>query len=164
MTTEEIRTTSIVKVVIAIFILVLAVSVGVDIAIKDHWFQAERKQEERHAEKVGADPLPEKKLEISIQNSPHHCQKIESAEFQGDEVWVYIRNTCRNRIEANTHEAYVVINWQAVSSDNTVIQKNWTNNLYEVTLDSGQRTELHFAVHADARTAKWTVSVSNSKY
>lgn len=124
-----------------------------------HDFNHQTSQEKRASVAVQALPLPKEPLKIEIYNSKRLCHQIESAEFDGDELVMYIRNVCGNSIRAMTEAAYVETHWQALAPDGTVIATGWNNHLYENDLAAGQRTEIRqrYGVSTDARIVKWIV-------
>lgn len=107
-------------------------------------------QEDRHAEIVGAKPLPKAPIEIVIKNKRSECRVIDRAELNDSELWVYYHNGCPSTTTGDT------IHWTGISPDGTVIVSGWTFTRSD--LDAGQRAEFHTTdIKADPRMVKLEV-------
>ena len=64
-----------------------------------HYFERELSQEKRHAEIVGASPLPKESLKLETHVSRECPLVIDRAEIDGSELYVYIHNAGSANIE-----------------------------------------------------------------
>ena len=96
-------------------------------------------QESRHAEIVGAKPLPKAPLVIEIdKGSRSQCMKIDRAEIDGADIWVYFDNDCRES------RGFVEILWKGYAPDGTfVIQEAQYATNASNDMDAGERGEFH---------------------
>lgn len=107
-------------------------------------------QEKRAAVAVGAATLPTAPYQLELDN--HWAVKIERATWDGEDLWLYVRNS------GSTQVGDIKLDAEQISPDGTVIQsideyaKIYAENKGPDSLDPGQRGEMHFKLMADRRT------------
>jgi hypothetical protein len=103
-------------------------------------------QEARHAEAVGAAPLPKKAIEVVLKNKRGECRVVDKAEVDGSDIWVYWHNACGGSTENTTVE------WRGLAPDGTVVASGW--HYTDTELAAGDKAEFHFnRVSIDPRIA-----------
>jgi hypothetical protein len=105
-----------------------------------HDFRQQLSQEDRHAELVGAKPLPKAAIVIVIDNHKNECVRVDSAEFNGSEIWVYLHNDCRTR------RNFIKVSWKAKAPDGTIIE---SQEHYAGAAESGLLQGEKLEYHAD---------------
>lgn len=121
-----------------------------------HDFRRQLSQESRHAEVVGARPLPKAPIKITIRlhrNSPIVIDRIER---DGDDTFVYYRN-----VTDSAHD-YIKIMFMQHAPDGTIIgSSGGYASIYgdgPDHLEAGEKAEAHFNFKADPRTVELVVN------
>lgn len=124
-----------------------------------HSFKRQISQEDRHAEIVGAKPLPKAAIEIVIQKTKRDCIQIDRAEIDGEATWVYWHNQC-----GGTRQAFIKIQYKLQAPDGTVIARNYEFAASGSSLEAGEKGELKLRVPADPRAVKLVISTDYDHY
>lgn len=116
-----------------------------------HYFRRELSQEKRHAEAVGAGVLPKNPIEIKIIENRVASVRVDRAEIDGGDLWVYYKNFGQSRKE------YIRYQWRLIAPDGTIVQsQEGYPSIYSKTsspdsLMPGQRAEMRLKITADPR-------------
>lgn len=139
-----------------LWILAMAAIAWLSFYMSLHYFRRELAQERRRAEAVGADPLPQEKINIKIVNPRDGSIRVTKVEIDGGDVFVYYKNVTQQRVE------WIKFAWKLMAPDGTVIKSyssyaglSFTGGSAE--LDPGQSAELKIKIDADPRGATFEI-------
>ena len=118
-----------------------------------HDYNRKVSQEDRHAELVGAAPLPVKPLNVIVKKSRNSCAVIDRAEIDGEAGWIYWHWAC-----GGSNDAYVSLSYSLRSPDGTTISSDWNWAIASSPVESGQKFEFKINVKPDPRAVDWIVS------
>lgn len=118
-----------------------------------HKFRRLLSQEKRHAEIVGARPLPKKSLQIDIESKRDSRVVIDRAEIDGHDIWVYCTNVSGGDL------TYVKVAWKLVAPDGTIVAQNYHFINTANPLGSGERIEKKLWCATDPRASTLKLSV-----
>lgn len=128
------------------WILGLAAVVWFGLYVSVHEFNRTVTQEKRAADWVGEKTPPKAAVKLVIKNRERGCTKIESAHFDGDDLWVYAQRICGG-------PGYAEIHWKAVAADGTVVSAGYDNSTGLESADDGERAEYKpYSYKPDPRT------------
>jgi len=126
-----------------------------------HYFRRTLSQEKRHAEIVGAAILPKEPLKIHLTEGRGQVLRIERAEIDGDDLWIYYRNT------GNSSVQLIRYRWKLIAPDGTVVKSEdnyvsiHSENKAPDALDAGERGEAHIKIESDPRAVTLDLSLSH---
>lgn len=121
-----------------------------------HFFNRKVASEERHAEQVGAKPLPIEPVKVVIRNSPRSCAQLTSAEFDGDTITVGYEVACSER--------YMALRWKQRSPNGTLIDNGYTWIWAGSSVDRGEHgnfTASPYSFKFDPRTSVIEVTANS---
>jgi hypothetical protein len=142
--------------VLTVVIAFVAVGIGFGVwfgLLRDiHWFDREVSQEDRHAEIVGASPLPKERVRLVINRRHEGCAVADRAEVDGDKLWVYYHNGCQSTISVGYDNVVDVI-YKGIAPDGTVVSSSYEQANWGTPLDPGQKIEFAHTFEDDPRIA-----------
>jgi hypothetical protein len=103
--------------------------------------------EDRHAEVVGAKPLPVEPVKLQIDVERDFCLVIDSAEFDGDNIWIRYHMACA--------EDFAALYWKQVAPDGTIVENGYAWIITGGGLARGEKGEFktdEYQFHLDPRT------------
>lgn len=115
-----------------------------------HYFTRALSQEQRAAEWVGAKVKPRAPLKIEIDTAPDAQVKIDRANFDGGDLWIYY--------SSEGGAEFIKCNWKEYAPDGTIVASK--ERIYPTvdgegqspdSLGPGERAELHLKVLSDPR-------------
>jgi len=116
-----------------------------------HYFSRALSQEKRHAEIVGASPLPKEVMKIVLKNQRDSPLRIERAEIDGGDLWVYYKNDGNGTLE------YIRLKWELIAPDGTIVKAQdgyvevYSENDAPGSLEPTQKGEAHYKIPSDPR-------------
>lgn len=125
-----------------------------------HYFRRALSQEKRHAEIVGAAVLPKAPIKITLSDRRDAAVKIDRAEIDGGDLWIYYRNLGQSRV------TYIQFTWRLIAPDGTVIKADdgyieiSSNNSAPGSLEPGERGEARLKIESDPRAVTLDVRMS----
>lgn len=118
-----------------------------------HYFRRALSQEKRHAEVVGASPLPKVALEIELANARDSAIRINKAEIDGDDLWIYVENSGHSKVD------FVEYEWRLSAPDGTIVKSDRHFIPGSTTLEAGEKREIKAQIASDPRASKLIVKV-----
>jgi hypothetical protein len=113
-----------------------------------HSFRRDLRQESRHAEVVGAKPLPDAPVVVEIIHKRQYCAAIDRAEIDGDDLTIWWHNGCKVSL---TFLALVV---KGKAPDGTVVAGSSDYVLVGEITEPGETREFREKIAADPRVVK----------
>jgi len=116
-----------------------------------HYFRRALSQEKRHAEIVGAAVLPKAAMKIKIVDARDAAVRIDRAEIDGGDLWVYYKNVGHSRASD------IGLTWRLIAPDGTVVKAHsgyvmiYSENNAPDSLEPGERGEAHYDIPSDPR-------------
>lgn len=142
---KEQKTTSAIKIAIIPILLALAASCWLFFVSDLHIFRRTIQQENRHAEIVGAKPLPVAPIIIEIKHPKQYCASVDRAEIDGTDLWIYWHNGCRAPF------SFVKLIVKARAPDGTIVASIDPYVVAGEEIEPGEAREFHSAIPADPR-------------
>jgi len=147
-----------------LIIVVTFVAIGVGFGIwfelfRDmHVFHHEVSQEARHAEIVGAEPLPKEPVHLVINRKHEGCAVADQAEVDGNKLWIYYHNGCQSTISVGYSNVVEII-YKGIAADGTIVSSAIRNAHWEVPLEPGQKIEFACDFEDDPRISTMEITL-----
>jgi len=119
--------------------IVLFIGIGLGLTIwltffqNAHDFNRQLSIEDRHAEAVGAKPLPEEPVKIQIDNDKDFCLVVDAAEFDGDNIWIRYHMACA--------QDFAALSWKELAPDGTIVKNGYQWIISGAKMERGEKGE-----------------------